>query len=495
MIDAHGGSVLPGFNDSHVHFIKGGLDLERIDLSGALTLADIQARIQSWAEENPDEPWILGRGWSSQALGDKLATRQQLDAVVRDRPVQLLSPDGHIAWVNSAALKRAGITRQTPAPADGSIVKDARTGEPTGVLKEAAVELVTRVMPPATREQQGRALRAAIQEAHRNGITSVQNAGGTQNEFELYADALKSGDLSVRVYSALTVDGPVTEPDLTQLEAIGKEYPDDPLFKAGAVKINVDGVIEGHTAAMLEPYPGEPSTSQPRIGADDLNRTVRLLDSRGWQVMTHAVGDRAVRMSLDAYAHAVRSNAKPSRGRRHRIEHAEIVATTDLQRFGLLGITASMQPYIGTPDAIRLDSWARMVGPERAAGGWPYRSVLDANGHLAFGSDWPAASLNPMLGLHTAVTRTTPEGEPEGGWFPAERLALTAAVDAYTAGAAWASFDEQRKGTIAAGMLADLVVLTSDIFTAPPTRLADTNVAATIFDGKVVYKRTDRGTN
>jgi predicted amidohydrolase YtcJ len=495
MIDANGGSVLPGFNDSHVHFIKGGLDLERIDLSDAMTLADIQARIKSWAEENPDEPWILGRGWSYQALGDKLPTRQQLDTVVSDRPVQLLSPDGHIAWVNSAALKRAGITRQTPAPTDGSIVKDTRTGEPTGVLKEAAVELVARVMPPPTREQQARALRSAINEAHRHGITSVQNAAGTPDEFELYADALEAGDLSVRVYSALTVDGPVTEPDLAKLEAIGKEYPDDPLFKAGAIKINVDGVIEGHTAAMLEPYAGEPSTGEPRIGADDLNRTVRLLDSRGWQIMTHAVGDRAVRMSLDAYAHAVRSNAKPSRGRRHRIEHAEIVQTTDLPRFGLLGITASMQPSVGTPDAARLDSWARIVGPERAAAGWPYRDVLDAKGHLAFGSDWPAASLNPMLGLHTAVTRTTPEGEPEGGWFPAQRLALAAAVDAYTSGAAWASFDEQRKGTIAAGMLADLVVLTSDIFTAPPSRLAETTVAATIFDGKVVYKRTDRGTN
>ena len=494
MIDADGGSVLPGFNDSHVHFIKGGLDLERIDLSEAVTLAEVQQRVRSWAEENPDEPWVIGRGWYFQAFADKLPTRQQLDAIVRDRPVQLLSADGHTSWVNSAALKRAGITRQTPNPEDGSIVRDPRTGEPTGVLKEAAVELVARVVPPPTREQQARGLRSAIAEAHRNGITSVQNAGGTTDEFALYADARRAGDLDIRVYSALSVDGPISEPELARLDAVGKEYPDDPLFKTGAVKIMLDGVIESHTAAMLEPYTGEQVVGEPRIGADDLNRSVRLLDSRGWQVMTHAVGDRAVRMALDAYTHAVRSNPKPERERRHRIEHAEIVDTVDFPRFGRLGIIASMQPSHGSPDS-HLDLWSRSVGPERASGGWPYRQILASDGRLAFGSDWPVDSLNPMLGLHSAVTRTTPEGEPEGGWFPAQRLALTAAVDAYTSGAAWASFDEQRKGTIAPGMLADLVVLTSDIFTAPPSRLATTSVAATIFDGRVVYKRSDRGTN
>ena len=495
MIDAHRGSVLPGFNDSHLHFIKGGLDLERIDLSDAVTLAEIQQRVHSWAEEHPDEPWVLGRGWYFPSFADKLPTRQQLDAVVKDRPIQLLSSDGHTSWVNSAALKRAGITRHTANPKDGLIVKDPRTGEPTGVLKEAAVALVTRVVPSPTREQQARGLRSAIAEAHRNGITSVQNAGGTPDEFELYADARRAGDLDIRVYSALSIDGPVSEPELARLDAIGKEYPDDPLFKTGAVKINLDGVIEAHTAVMLEPYVGEQDAGEPRIGADDLNRSVRLLDARGWQVMTHAVGDRAVRMTLDAYAHAARSNSKPPRGRRHRIEHAEVVDAVDFARFGRLDIIASMQPSHGTPDALRIDSWARSVGPERASRGWPYREVLESDGRLAFGSDWPMGALNPMLGLHSAVTRTTPDGEPEGGWFPAQRLALTSAVDAYTSGAAWASFDEQRKGTIAKGMLADLVVMTSDIFAAPPSMLAHTTVAATIFDGRVVYRRSDRGTN
>jgi predicted amidohydrolase YtcJ len=495
MIDAHGGSVLPGFNDAHVHFLNGGLDLERIDLTDAPDVADIQRRVRSWAEANPDEPWVLGRGWYYQPFADGLPTRQLLDDIVNDRPVQLISYDGHTSWVNSLALERAGITRRTANPKDGVIVKDPRSGEPTGVLKESAMALVARIVPAPTHEQRGRALRSAIGEAHKNGITSVQNAGGTAEDFEIYAEALRAGDLNIRVYSALSLDGPVTEQELARLEAIGKRYPDDPLFKTGAVKISLDGVVDAHTAALLEPYANDSSAGTPRIEADDLNRGVRLLDAAGWQVMTHAVGDKAVQMALNAYEHAARSNPVPERGRRHRIEHAELTAVEDVPRFGKLDIIASMQPFHGSPSPAQIEVWSRNVGAERASRGWAYRGVLGSHGHLAFGSDWPVVSLNPLLGLHTAVTRTTPDGDPPGGWFPEQRLALSAAIDAYTSGAAWASFDEQRKGTIAAGMLADLVVLTADIFDAPPADLAQTRVAATIFDGQVVYKRADRGTN
>jgi hypothetical protein len=495
IVDAGGGTVLPGFNDAHLHFISGGLDLERIDLLGAGTVADIQHRVRSWAEANPDEPWVLGRGWYYQPFADGLPNRHLLDAVVRDRPVQLISYDGHTSWVNTAALARAGITRHTANPPDGIIVKDPRTGEPTGVLKESAMALVRRIIPAPTREQRARGLRSAVAEAHRNGITSVQNAGGGVEEFELYADARRAGDLDIRVYSAISIDGPVTEQDLARLETIGKRYPDDPLFKTGAVKIGLDGVIEAHTAAMLKPYANDPSVGTPRIGPDDLNRTVRLLDAGGWQIMTHAIGDRAVRMALDAYEHAARSNPEPARGRRHRVEHTETIDVADLPRFGQVGIIASMQPFHGSPSPSQIEVWSRNLGPDRASRGWAYRSVARARGRLAFGSDWPVVSLNPLLGLHTAVTRTTPEGVPPGGWFPQQRIALAAAVDAYTSGAAWASFDEQRKGTIVPGMLADLVVLDADIFEARPSALASTRVAATIFDGKVVYRRGDRGTN
>ena len=228
---------------------------------------------------------------------------------------------------------------------------------------------------------------------------------------------------------------------------------------------------------------------------DAFNRMVRLLDAGGWQVMTHAVGDRAVNMALTAYEHAVRSNPLPERGRRHRIEHVETVDAADLPRFGALGVIASMQPALGSPSPSLIDVWFKNVGPERASRGWPYHSIAAGAGRLAFGSDWPGVPLNPLLGLHTAVTRTTPDGLPEGGWYPAERLALKAAIDAYTSGAAWASFDEQRKGHLAPGMLADLVVLSEDIFDAPAPRLASTRVAVTIFDGRIVYRRDGTQTN
>jgi predicted amidohydrolase YtcJ len=495
VLDARGATVLPGFNDAHVHFIGGGLALEHIDLLNATTVAEIQQRIASWAESNPDRPWIVGRGWYYQPFADGLPTRQLLDAIVPDRPAHLVAYDGHTAWVNSKALSLAGITKRTPNPPNGVIVKDPRTGEPTGVLKEAAMSLVGRLAPKPTREERERALRAAIVEAHRHGVTSVQNASGNPEEFELYSDLRRAGELDIRVYSALSLPGVVAEADLDGLEVTKREYPDDPLFKTGAVKTVLDGVIEARTAAMLEPYANTTTSGTPRIDADDFNRMVRLLDARGWQVMTHAIGDRAVRMALDAYEHAARSNPAPARGRRHRIEHIETTAERDLPRFGALGVIASMQPFHGTPSPTQIDVWSRNIGPDRASRGWAYRSIAAGHGRLAFGSDWPVVGLNPMLGLHTAVTRRAVDGQPEDGWYPEQRLTLKAAINAYTADAAWASFDEQRKGTLEPGMLADLVILSRDIFTAPAQALATTTVDVTIFDGKVVYQRAGRHTN
>jgi hypothetical protein len=245
---------------------------------------------------------------------------------------------------------------------------------------------------------------------------------------------------------------------------------------------------------MLSPYVNNGAAGAPSIAPDDLNRSVRLIDAEGWQIMMHATGDRAVRMALNAFEHAARSNPAPDRGRRHRIERVEIVDPLDVPRFGLLDVLASMQPFSGSPSSQRLGIWSRSLGSDRALSGWPYRSIRAAGGRLAFGSNWPAFPLNPMLGIHAAVARTTPEGRPQGGWNPDQRLALEAAVRAYTSGAAWASFDEQRKGSIEPGMLADLVVLSDDILDGPLSVLADARVAVTIFDGKVVYKR-DRGTN
>jgi predicted amidohydrolase YtcJ len=494
MIDARGAAVVPGFNDAHVHFISGGLSLERVDLSAALTVDDITSQLRMWAESNADEPWVLGGGWHYQPFPNGLPTRQQLDAIVADRPAQLTSYDGHSAWVNSRALKLAGITKATPNPTNGVIVKDPRTGEPTGVLKEAAIELVSRLLPPPTKSDRATALRAAVAEANRFGITSIQSAGDSREDLEFYGDAREAGDLTVRVYSALNVPAALDDASLDDLDRAMARYSDDPLLKGGAVKLVLDGVIEARTAALLEPYANDTASGTPAIDADAFNRMVRLLDARGWQILTHAAGDRAVRMALNAYEHAVRSNAVPKRGRRHRVEHAELIDVADIPRFGALGVLASMQPFRGSPSPIQTDVWLRNVGPERASRGWPYASVSAKAGRLAFGSDWPGVPLDPMLVLHTAVTRTTPEHLPEGGWYPDERIKLEAALDAYTSGAAWASFDEQRKGTLAKGMLADVVVLTEDIFEAPASRLASTRVAMTIFDGKIVYRR-DSQTN
>jgi predicted amidohydrolase YtcJ len=370
------------------------------------------------------------------------------------------------------------------------IVKDSRTGEPTGALKEAAMALVTAAAPKPTEEDRLAAIRAAIDEANRFGITSVQDAGGTAADLELFDRLRKRRELTLRVYQALRADATLTEAGLHELDEVRTRFGDDPVLKTGAVKLIADGVIESHTAAMLEPYANRPSIKgDPRFTPEQLNKVVAMLDKRGWQVMTHAIGDNAVRMTLDAYQAAAAANAAPERGRRHRIEHIETIDPDDIPRFGKLGVVASMEPVHATPSPTPGDVWSVNIGEARASRGWMWNSIAKAGGRLAFGSDWPVMTLNPLKGLHVAVTRTTEDGLPEGGWIPTERLPMRKAIDAYTRDAAWASFDELRKGMLARDMLADIVVLTDDIFSGPASRLTTTEVAVTIADGKVVYRR------
>jgi predicted amidohydrolase YtcJ len=494
VIDAKGGAVVPGFSDAHAHLIEGGMNLERVDLTDASTLDEIEARVRTWVEAHPDATWVTGRGWTPAAFDGATPTRQQLDAIVPDKPVQLVSADGSASWVNTSALRASGITRKTASPDGGTIVKDVR-GEPTGLLRGAAASLVSRRVPQPTRDERERALRAAIAEANRLGITSVHNPDGTIEQLELFAAARKAGDLTVRLYAALAQHGDINDTTLAALDAIASRYPDDPLFKSGAVSFTLDGPVDTHSAALLEPYADETPSATPWIGADDFNRMVRLVDARGWQVVTAAAGDLAVQMALNAYQHAVRSNPAPERGRRHRIENVGLVDPIDRPRFGALGVIASVQPGAALPTAEHTDLLTATLGVARASRLAAYGSLASARGKLAFGSDWPLGPFNPLVGLHSAVTRTTPENMPEGGWNPSERLALTASIDAYTSGAAWASFDEQRKGSLETGMLADLVVLSEDIFEAPASRLASTRVVMTIFDGKIVYRRDAQHTN
>ena len=495
VVDALGAAVLPGFNDTSAHFIDGGVALEAVDLREAATIDEIQARIRAWAEAHPDRPWIVGGGWdiATFAAGP---TRQLLDAAVADRPACLLSRDGRAAWLNTKALRRAGITRHTTAPAEGVIVKELHGGVPAGVLKGTAVALATRMLPRTTRDDRARGLRAAIMEAHRNGVTSVQDIIARPDDFLLYDDVRRAGDLSVRIYTSINVDGVPESEAFKQIEALTSLYPDDPIFKMGGARVTVDGPVESFGAAMLQPYDGKPEDAGPdRVDPDTFNRFVRLLDRRGWQLTAEASGDRAVRIALDAIEHAARSNPQHERGRRHRIEGVELVDAVDVPRFGRLGAIATIHPLLGNPTTERLAAWSVAVGAERTSRAWPAGSIVLARGKLAFGSGWPEAPLNPMAAIHTAVSRTTIEGLPEGGWNDGERISVRRAINAFTSVPAYASFDEQRKGTLKKGMLADLVVLSGDIFENPDAQIAGTTVAVTIFDGKIVYRRGATSTN
>src|SRR5688572_11677609 len=341
VIDAHGGSIAPGFNDSHVHFLDGGLSLGDVDLAGLTTLAEVQEKIRVFGAAKPTAPWIVGKGWLYAAFPGGPPTRGQLDSIVSDRPAVMNCYDGHSIWVNSKALAMAGITKDTPNPTNGVIVKDPSTGEPIGHLKESAADLVNRIMPQPSDADRRTALRGAIAEAHRYGVTSIQNAGGRLEDLTLYEQAKQAGELRVRAYIALSASAATTEADLDRLDAAWKRLGNDATLNTGAVKIFADGVIESRTAAMLAPYAGSRSAGAPNLSPAALTSFVSMIDKRGWQILIHAIGDRAIRMSLDAFEHAASVNPAPPRGRRHRLEHIETVDAADIPRFGRLAVVAS----------------------------------------------------------------------------------------------------------------------------------------------------------
>ena len=487
VIDAHGATVAPGFNDSHVHFLSGGESLGDVDLAGLTTLPQVQNAIRDFATVKPDAAWVKGRGWLYSPFPGGTPTKAQLDAVVSDRPAIMTCYDGHSIWVNSKALAMAGITKDTPNPANGVVVKDPRTGEPTGHLKESATHLVTAIMPKATAEDRRAALRTAVAHAHRFGVTSVQNAGGDPEEMALYDQARRAGELQVRTYLAFSAAAGTTEADLDRMEQVRKQFGDDAALKTGAVKIYADGVIESRTAALLAPYSNSRDAGSPNLSADEMNRLVSMVDKRGWQLWIHAIGDRAVRMSLDAFERAAAANPAPARGRRHRLEHIETVDAADIPRFARLAVIASQQPmHVALGDmnsAHPSGPWPDNIGPERASRAWAWKSIHDVGGRLTFGSDWPVAPLAPGLGLWLAVTRTGPANAV------VQAVSMRDAINGYTQWPAYASFEEKRKGTLAPGMLADVVILTDDIQTRPPATAAEVVVDTTIFDGKVVYQK------
>ncbi|MGD9904996.1 MAG: amidohydrolase [Vicinamibacterales bacterium] len=502
VVDAAGRAVVPGFNDTHLHLFEGGAAAERADLSGAATVDEVQARLREFAAANPAKPWVLGEGWRYNTFPDGLPTRAQLDAVVADRPAFLRCFDYHTTWVNSKALQLAGITRDTPDPVNGRIVRDPRTGEPTGVLQESAQGLVSKLVPAPTADERLALLDAVTAKLHAAGVTSIQNALGSADEFAAYDRARRDGRLALRVYSAVSPAGlfssdpppPITAAMVDEWDTLRGRYADDPSFRLGMVKLFVDGVIETHTAKLLAPYANLASDGPSNYTAEELTRVVTLLDRRGWQVMMHAVGDGAVRMALDAVEATAAVNPAPARGRRHRIDHIETLDPADEPRFAALNVVASMHPggiYRAPtprpagerPRTPTASVWGTNLGPERAARGGGWQRIVAAGGRLTLGSDWPVASYDPSGRLYQVAAAAPREGRPDG------RLAVTSAIDAYTSQAAYLEFEEGRKGTLASGQLADVVVLASDVFGATPTAPADFAAAITVFGGRVVYER------
>src|SRR6266481_3194247 len=489
VINAGGKLVLPGFVDCHIHFIDGSFSLGRVNLEGAKDPADIQKRLREYAAEHPGDDWILGRGWNYAMFGpEALPNKKYLDELFPNRPVSLEGYDGHTYWANSKALTMAGVTRDTPDPPNGAIVRDPRTGDATGALKEAAEELVARIIPKPTRAEKLLALRAGMKWANEHGITRVHSAGQDFEVLDLFDEMRRRGDLTVRMYIAYFLNPPELRPaDLDAIEHARKKFHDD-WIDAGAVKFMVDGVVEAHTAAMLEPYSDDPSLKGKLFWEPSKYKSaVAELDKRGLQLFTHAIGDYAVRTALDAYENAETQNHKKG-DRRPRIEHIETIAASDIPRFGKLGVIASMQPLHAYPGSDTLDVWARNTGPDRASRAWAWKSIADAGGRLAFGSDWPVVTLNPWEGVQTAVTRQTSEGQPEAGFVPEQRLTVAQVIDGYTLGAAVAGRREKSEGSLEVGKLADLIILSQNIFDVEPRKIGATKVVTTIVGGRIVYQ-------
>jgi predicted amidohydrolase YtcJ len=477
VVDLKGRFLAPGFNDAHLHFLV----VEQAELDGAETLPEVQHRLAGWARSHPASPWVTGRGWVFTAFPGHAPDRRHLDAVVADRPVLLRDRDGHCVLANTKALEMAGVTRDTPDPPNGIVVRDA-AGAPTGLLKEAAAGLVSRHVPPPSSEDLYRALKRRLDQAASYGLTSVQNASAL--ELPVFERVMAEGALTVRFYSALPLRKDPPSEELAAYKALRDKYR-GPLFKLGAVKGFVDGVVDAKTAAMFEPFVGGGSGIR-NWTSEELDRTVALYDREGFQIMLHAIGDRAIAQALDAYERAAKLNG--TSGRRHRVEHIEVPRRADLPRFKALGVIASTQAIFAEPDQATLENYAVLLGPERSSRANAFRLFDDAGAVQAFGSDSPVFSMEVLRGIFAAVSRQTRKGTPPGGWYPENRISAEAALRHFTADAAYASFDEDAKGTLVPGKLADLVVLSEDIAEGPPGRILETRVLLTVMGGRDTFR-------
>jgi len=481
VIDAGGKLVLPGFNDAHVHFVSGGLQLESVQLNDATSKQEFVHRIAAQAKKTPRGEWIQGGDWDETKWSPlSLPTKELIDPVTPENPVFVSRYDGHSALANSAALRLAGITSQTPDPPGGVIVRDAQ-GNPTGDLKDAATDIVFKVIPPLSHQQRLRAVRRALEYAASLGVTSVQNMDPDYADIAAYAELLQNGELTTRIYAAPLIDQVDDQVKIGIRHAFG-----GPFLRIGAVKAFADGSLGSRTAYFFEPFSDEPG-NHGLLGEEMqplslMRDRMMKADAAGLQICTHAIGDQAISIILDLYADVVKAHGEMDR--RLRIEHAQHMAAKDFDRFAQLNVIASVQPYHAIDDG----RWAEgYIGHDRATRTYAFRTFLNHGVHLAFGTDWDVAPLNPLSTIYAAVTRATLDGKNPNGWFPEQKLTVAEAVEAYTMGSAYAEFQEKQEGSIAPGKLADMVVLSDDIFSIDPAKIRDVKVLKTIVGGKVVW--------
>lgn len=483
VIDAGGKLLLPGFNDAHVHFVTGGMQLDSVDLKDADSQEEFARRIGERAQATPPGEWVLGGDWDHERWSPaELPTRELIDAVTPKTPVFVNRYDGHMALANSVALRLARVTAKTPDPPGGTIVRDAQ-GNPTGVLKDAAMEYVQKVIPPLTREQRTKVVKRALAHAASLGVTSVQDMNPEYADIAVYSELAEKGELTTRIYAAPLEPQWNDQAKIGIRRGFGSSY-----LRMGALKGYADGSLGSTTAYFFEPYDDAPRSrgllSSEMRPLPAMRGRMMKADEAGLQLCIHAIGDQGISMILDLFRDV--AGAHGERDRRFRIEHAQHMAAKDFERFAKLHVIASMQPYHAIDDG----RWAeKRIGPERIKRTYAFRSMLDHGVRLAFGSDWNVAPLSPMLGIYAAVTRATLDGKNPQGWVPEQKISGAEAVEAYTMGSAYAEFQEREKGSITPGKLADFVILSGDIFQMRPEAIRDVTVALTVVGGRVVYER------